>query len=131
MTTRKIYEKDLDDGVHAELYEKEGGSPEIFIDGAWGAFLGKDGIFKINLFTRSITGEEGLERREIAARLAMSGVTLAVLAKFLNERVQNMIQQGIIVEPTEKPTREKSTPRKSRSKKSTPPKRRRSKTKSK
>lgn len=131
MTTRKILERVLDDGTHAELYEKEGGSPEIFIDGAWGAIVGTDGIFKINLFTRGMSAADGVERREVAARLAMTGLTLSQLAKFLNARTQDMTQFGLIIEKTAKPTREKSTPRKSRSKKSTPTKRRRSKAKAK
>ncbi len=129
MTTRKVLERDSEDGTHVELYEKEGGSPEIFVDGAWGAAISTDGIFKINLFTRGITDVEGAERRELAARLAMTSHTLVQLTKFLNERVQDMIQHGLIIEQTEKPTREKSTPRKSRSKKSASTKRQRSKTK--
>jgi len=117
MTDRKIFEKKLDDGRREELYENEGGSPEIFIDGAWGAAIGTDGIFKINLFTRGISSDLNVERREVAARLTMTGVTLSSLAKFLNERVQDMVEHGIDFQKAES-SQEKSSPPQPRGKKS-------------
>lgn len=132
MTTKEIrLTRTLDEGVRAELHEKEGGSPEIFIDGAWGAILETDGIFKLNLFTRGISVEEGVERREIAARIVMTTVTLAQLAKYLNDRVQDTVQMAIALQQQAEATQEKSKPAKTGSKKARPKKRRRSKAKSK
>ncbi len=91
MTSRKIYQKKSDGkGKASALFTKEGGEPEIFVDGAWGVLYG-NGVCKINLYSTAATDpEENIERREVAVRLVMSVITMRQLADFFATNVKKI-----------------------------------------
>lgn len=92
MTMRKLFTTDLPDGKKAHLYEKEGGDQEIYIDGAWG-FTFTQGACKLNLYTVVPTAEQGIERREVAARITMFAPTFFALRDFLIRQCEFLEEQ--------------------------------------
>ena len=95
MTVRRIFKSKLPDGVEAHLYSKEVGDLEIHIDGAWGLTFTR-GTCKINLYTIVPTEEEGVERREVAARITMLLPTLFAMRKFFNELCDSLDKMGVV-----------------------------------
>ena len=94
MTVRKIFKKKLSDTVEAHLYSKEDGDQEIHIDGAWGLTYTR-GICKINLYTVVPTEEEGVERREVAARITMAVPTFFAMRKLFNQLCDALEERGL------------------------------------
>ena len=82
-------------GQQAELYGKEFGDLEIYVDGAWGVTASSTGI-KINFFT-TIPTEEPIERREVAARLVMSLNVFYQLREFLDIQCKKLEEGGMVV----------------------------------
>ena len=101
MTERILFDTQLADGRKAELYEKEGGTPEVYVDGAWG-FLFSRGICKINFYTvaaaltAGVPAEQQPERREIAVRLTMNSPALIELSNYLVRQIDRLAQDGVL-----------------------------------
>lgn len=96
MTVRKIFTTTMPDGRQAELYGKEVGDLEIYVDGAWGITASPTGV-KINFFTVTPT-EEANERREVVARLVMSLNVFFQLREFLDIQCKKLEEGGMVVQ---------------------------------
>lgn len=95
MSERLIFTKELPDGKRQELYEPTSGTPEIFIDGAWGTSTSPL-HFKINLFTTAVSGDKDVERREVAVRLVMPINALFELKNYLDKQWEVIIERGLV-----------------------------------
>lgn len=80
-----------------ELVGKPGGDPELFIDGIHG-FMALGAHVKMNLYSVALSGTEGVERREVAARLVMTIPSFLAIARYFNDRVADMKAAGVQVE---------------------------------
>ena len=100
MTVRRIFASKISDTEEAHLYGKEAGDQEIHIDGAWGLTYIR-GICKINLYTIVPTAEEGVERREVAARITMVVPTLLAMRQFFNELCDTLEEKGLVTSTEE------------------------------
>ncbi|MGR3342618.1 MAG: hypothetical protein ACU0DI_05230 [Paracoccaceae bacterium] len=125
MSERLILERTEPNGLQIKLYGKDEGDEEIYIDGAWG-MLTSGVTAKINLYKVAMSFDEGVERREVVARLVMPIPTMLSLRDYLInqcDRIQSAATpldpkfarqlQKLFVVAEEKPKAPKKSPKKS------------------
>lgn len=96
MTERHLLSIELPDGKTAQLVEKEGGAPEVYVDGVWGVLYSR-GVCKMNFYTAGMSPDQKSEIRDIAVRLVMSLPALIDLSAFLVRQINSLAQDGILI----------------------------------